>query len=50
MVISSSFPILYVENVASAVEFYGGRLGFETVYSLPARRPARVRFDAPAQW
>jgi lactoylglutathione lyase len=35
MLIGSSFPILYVENVARAVDFYGGLLGFETVYSFP---------------
>jgi lactoylglutathione lyase len=34
-VIGSSFPILYVENVARAVGFYGGLLGFETIYSFP---------------
>jgi len=33
--IGSSFPILYVESVARAVDFYGGLLGFETVYSFP---------------
>lgn len=35
MLIASSFPILFVENVARAVDFYGGLLGFETVYSFP---------------
>jgi len=35
MLIGSSFPIIYVDNVARAVDFYGGLLGFETVYSFP---------------
>ncbi|MGI8506016.1 MAG: VOC family protein [Solirubrobacteraceae bacterium] len=35
MLTGSAFPILYVENVARAVAFYRGLLGFETVYSFP---------------
>ncbi len=49
MLIGSSFPILYVESVARAVDFYGGLLGFETVYSSPpGDKPAFVSMRLPS--
>ncbi len=49
MLISSSFPIVYVENVARVVEFYGDRLGFETVYSFPpGDQPGFVSMRLPS--
>ncbi len=49
MLIGSSFPILYVENVARAVDFYVRLLGFEKVHSfLPGDEPGFVSMRLPS--
>jgi lactoylglutathione lyase len=39
-----AFPILYVDDVAAAAEFYTANLGFEQVYRFPTDGPADFAF------